>query len=208
MPFLDRTFWDDVEAAVAQAEGRTSAELVVIVALQSGSYRDVAYLGGAAAATLTVALALFLPFAFHAATVLPTALVLFALGAWLSARLDGLVRLLTTARRRRRQVLEAARATFMEEAVHATRERTGVLFYVSLLERQVLVLPDLGVEAVVDRGALHALQRRMTGRAMVGAGARARFLSGLAECGALLADGLPPRADNPNELPDRPRLRS
>ena len=43
------------------------------------------------------------------------------------------------------------RACFIEQAVDGTRERTGVLIYVSLLEDLVAVLPDRGAAGAAPR---------------------------------------------------------
>jgi uncharacterized membrane protein len=63
--YTDETFSRRVEAAVTEIESRTDAELVVVVAPRSASYRDLAY---AVATALTYALLLALeamPFAVH-----------------------------------------------------------------------------------------------------------------------------------------------
>ena len=47
------------------------------------------------------------------------------------------------------RVRQRAMAAFVEEAVFRTRDRTGILIFLSLLERRVIVLADAGINARV-----------------------------------------------------------
>ena len=72
-------------------------------------------------------------------------------GAWrlaLSLRDVGHERIEGANEVRRRQVETAARSVFVEKRIHRTSGRTGILLYISLLERDAAVVVDLGVEAV------------------------------------------------------------
>ncbi len=100
----------------------------------------------AALAGLTVLLFSPRPFALVWFVIDP--LLAGVLGGILASRLPAVRRALTFQRVRRRQVETAARATFVEKGVHATTGRTGVLVYISLLEREAAVIHDLGVETL------------------------------------------------------------
>lgn len=195
----DERFARRVEEAVTRAEALTSAELVVVAAPSSGSYVDVAL--GAALSAVGVALlvAFYSPIAFHPDW-LPLELAVvggaFGLLTWRSAVLT---RLLTRRSRRRAQVELAAAAAFHQEQVHATRERTGVLFYVSALERELVVIHDHGVDARVAPGAwasLHLEARDLDG-----------LCASIERAGALLGAHLTRTHDDVNELPDAPVMR-
>ena len=54
-------FADAVARAVAAIEARSDAEVVVVAAARSGSYRDIAWVAGAVAAWITLALLAWLP---------------------------------------------------------------------------------------------------------------------------------------------------
>ena len=104
-------------------------------------------------------------------------------------------------------MLRAAHAAFHEEAVHGTRGRTGVLVYVSALEDAVVVLPDGGVEAHVPGAELAAI-RWGEGADRAAPGSLEAFLAGLEALGAVLAAHVPPlEGDNPDEIPNAPRVR-
>lgn len=195
---LDERFSREIERAVGRIEDGTRAEIVVVAAPRSGSYRDLAVAVGAGAAWIVLLLALFLPPVISPAWVaveVPLAGVLFA---WLVDRTPALLRPLASARRRDAQVRAAARAGFVEHEVGGTRERTGVLVYVSLLERRFVVLPDAGAEAAIPAARWNAVRWNVD--------TTEGLLAGLEEVGRILAAAFPIAPGDRNEIPDRPRI--
>jgi len=191
---------------VAAIEDTSRAEVVVVVAGRSGSYADVDLLWGILAGLMTLGLVLHSPWNFHPDLVLPE-VVLFGGLAWMaSRRLDPLRRALTSRKRRRGQVEAAARQAFTEEGVSATRERTGVLVYVSLLEREVFCQPDLGLDGLVPRATwnqfLHALRGCRGTKDL-----EERFFQGMADLAPQLSRHAPAGDQDPDEIPNAPRLR-
>jgi putative membrane protein len=59
-------------------------------------------------------------------------------------------------------VHRAARATFVERGVHGTRERSGLLVYVSWLEQQVALVPDLGLARAVGPELVARMEAALT----------------------------------------------
>ena len=203
----DDRFADAVEAAVAEIEAHTSAEIIVVVAPRSDHFRDLSIAGGAVVAWISLIFLLFSPFHFSAwSAALEAPLIGLAAAAWLH-RSPSLLRRLATARRLRSAVDRAAAATFQTEAVHCTRARTGILIYVSVLEGHVVVLADTALDALVPEGTWNAI--RWGGSAGPSApGDTAQLVSGLRALGQVLAEHLPSTTDNPNEMSDRPRMLS
>src|SRR4030095_577642 len=124
------------------------------VAARSGTYRDVAVLAGAVAAAAVLLIALFARRIFPPVAVAVEVPAALALVAWLVHRLPSVLRLFVSEARARRQVERAAAWWFVEEAVHGTKARTGVLVYLSLLEQRMAVVPDLGPPAALPHGTL------------------------------------------------------
>ncbi len=111
--------------------------------------------------------------------------------------------LIPEARRAERARLAAGLA-FFELGLTSTRDRTGILLYVSLLEHQVVVLADRGIDEPVEPGTWDAVVERIldgirSGRAEDG------LCEAIERCADVLAARFPRRADDVNELPDRPR---
>ncbi len=195
---LDERFSGEIERAVGRIEDGTRAEIVVVAAARSGSYRDLAIAVGGGAAWIVLLLALFLPPVISpiwVALEVPLAGILFA---WLFDRTPALLRPLASARRREAQVASAARAAFVEQELGGTRERNGVLVYVSLLERRVVVLPDAGADAAIPSARWNGVRWNVD--------TTEGLLAGLEEVGRILAAAFPIRPGDRNEIPDRPRI--
>jgi len=198
-----------IRQAVHAAEQQTSAEIVPLIVARSGLYRDAQHWAGLIVALATLALLLtieasWLPWGWHASNaawlVLAVTLA-YAGGTWLGS-VPPVVRLLTSPARMRRKVIMRAERAFAQHAVSRTRERTGVLIMLSILERQIYVLPDRAFAGAVSaerwRQVVQAAVEHLKGGDIAGGLSHA-----IAGCGAVLAEACPGRpGDNPNELPD------
>jgi putative membrane protein len=108
-------------------------------------------------------------------------------------------RRLSPAALRHRMIARAARATFVERGVHDTRDRSGILVYLSWLEREAAIVLDSGIaRALASEAHAHA-ERALTTAMAAGGAAVARALERLTP---MLAAAMPRRADDKNELPD------
>ena len=127
--------------------------------------------------------------------------VLIALGLatlWLPLR----VWLVPKKVKHRRAALQA-RAQFLAQNVHLSRDHTGVLIFVSLAERYVEIIADKGINDKIDP---HVWSAKIdTFRDAVKAGNMVEgLLKTIADCGAVLAQHCPPSPDDINELPNHP----
>jgi putative membrane protein len=123
----------------------------------------------------------------------------FGVGALLSAAATGLRRLFVSRKLMDASVHTAARARFIDQGISVTRARTGVLVYVSLFERRVEIVADIGIP--VDRlgDRWNQVVRSIDAAARDGVDP---FLTALQTLGPLLAEAVPRSADDVNELPD------
>jgi putative membrane protein len=125
----------------------------------------------------------------------------YGAGTWLGT-LVPVIRFLTPTERMHHKVRLRAERAFAQHAVTQTRERTGVLIMVSLLEHEIYVLPDQPLFQRVPKErwtqvVQAAVDRLKTGDLVGG------LCQGIKECGVLLAEICPGRpGDNPNELPN------
>jgi len=187
--------------AVKDVESASSAEVVITVRPQSGSYLHADLVLGVAFALATLWFLLFSPWEFRPEEILVGPLAVGALAGLLAARVPALRRLLTRKAARRERVLTAARASFVAKRVSHTSGRTGLLVYVSLLERAVEVVADRGVLERVPEEAWKAATGAVDSclaRGLDG-GALADSIRALA---TVLAPVLPHTDDDVNELPD------
>lgn len=215
MTFTDAEH-DRIREAVRLAESNTSGEIVAYL-MESSDHYGVAYLRSL----------LF----FCASAVLISFGVLLASEGWglgwletaagiaVVAVLGALFGLLVvwavppafrffagTVRMARTTRLQAFRA-FVEEEVFATKDRTGILVFVSLREHRVEVLADKGINSVVDDGVWHEVVN------LIITGIRQQTLTdglvaGIAKCGDLLHQhGIEIQTPDTNELSNDLRIR-
>src|SRR5262249_17843272 len=116
-----------------------------------------------------------------------------ALGAagWLLARLlPDLQRTLISERRATEGAEEQALQESHRAGLHRTRHATGVLLFVSLLERRVIVLGDEGIHARVGEQHWTATTQAVLDGIRAGS-LRVGLIAGIARCGAVLAEHFP-----------------
>ena len=214
-----------IAAAVRGAEARTRGEIYCIVTPASSHYAETPIAWAAAVALLAPALLLIagvhvsLPeffdvwsadlvsqaveMAVRRALIGTIALqaVLFLVTA-LVVELPPVHRALTPGRLKRHRVRRRAAEQFLAKNLHLTRERTGVLIFVSLDERMAELIADEGIAQHVEP---HVWDKAM---AALSEGLRrgepaAGFAAAVGLCGDVLAEKFPVRpGDNPNELRD------
>ncbi len=197
-------FGSDSRGALAEAvraiESRSRAE--VVVAIRPGCVDERrAFLVGAASCAVVSAFVLFSPWEFSLLAIWSAPLLSGALAAQAAVRFEALNRLVASRARQREAVLQAARATFVERGVGLTRERTGILVFLSQRERRGHVVADKGVTDMVPTDVWTAAIARVES-ALRGDG-EASVLAALGAMGEVLARELPRRADDVNELPER-----
>lgn len=176
--------------AVADLERRTTAEIVPFVVARSDPYANAdwkaaalgALAGGLSAAALHRALGLWGldPLLWIA---LPPAAGA-ALG-WLLARVPVLARALVGKERIDERVRRRAESAFLAEDLAATASREGLLLFVSLFERRVLVLPDLGLRGRIPAASWDAVAAGIAARLKT-QGPAAALAAGVEEAGEVL----------------------
>ena len=215
-----------VAEAVKSAEGRTAAEIVCAAATESGRYDRAEGICGLLGAVALLALTNFYSVSDFSSAVAsgdgvsqgwaaPASLGLFeqmlaiclgyVAGNLLASYVHPLRRLLVSEREMDEEVARSASRVFLTQRMSATRGAGGVLVFVSLFERRVLVLADDGVmehdgqalvEATRDR-AQDALRSREYGDA---------FVAAVDEVAGRLEQALPIVSDDTDELPNELRV--
>src|SRR6266550_4607414 len=201
---FDKAAGDAIGAAVREIEAETNAEIVVAVRGRSGTYRHADYLFGAIIAFIGLLFVLFSPFEFHTFWIPFDVIALFVAGAFVSSRGDWIRRWLTTKTFRDRVARAGAAAMFYEAGIANTSAENGLLIYLSLLERRLEVIADRGILKAVPalkwNNSVFELKR--IGRQPE----PESLIKAVRELGRLLAEHMPATGENPNELPDGPRI--
>jgi putative membrane protein len=152
-PFLNDESRTALSEAVRAVESCSSAELVVAVRPRSGSYLHADLISGILVGLAVLAVLLYSRWEFALIWFLIDPAVAGALAGLVASRSDILRRALTRRTMRRQRVETAARSTFVERRIHGTSGRTGILLYISVLEREAVVVVDVGVEALAATDA-------------------------------------------------------
>jgi len=148
-----------VRKAVEQAETRTAGEIVPVVVPRSDTY-EVATWRGAGIGLLIGLVAVWgtvqvytgwgLGWLFSPWGIASVALGAGTVGGLLAAYVPPLRRLVIGGELLDETVHRRALQAFVEEEVFATRDRTGILLFVSLFEHRVEVVGDAGINRHVD----------------------------------------------------------
>ncbi|MFZ5720469.1 MAG: TPM domain-containing protein [Pseudomonadota bacterium] len=216
-----------IEAAVRAAETRTTGEIYCVLAEESADYHATPLAWAAGVALLAPAILLLagvqvsapdlgmfggwtaeqvedLGEATARAALVGTLLLqalLFAVTLFVVA-IPPVRRALTPRGFKRDRVRQRAEEQFLSKNLHATRERTGVLIYVSAAERMAELIADEKIHAEVapetwDQAMADLVAGLKRGEPAGG------FEAAIGRCAAVLAERFPARpGDNPNELPD------
>ncbi|HEY7216378.1 MAG TPA: hypothetical protein VIC28_17285 [Thermoanaerobaculia bacterium] len=198
-PFLTEESKAALAEAVRAVESCSSAELVVAVRPRSGSYLHADLIAGIVAAWAALAVLLYSRWPFGLIWFLIDPVIVGALAGFAASRSDLVRRALTRRGARRWRVETAAHATFVERRIHGTGGRTGILLYVSVLEREAAMVVDVGVEALAATDAWRKAAAEIEAAVRAGAdgAAVAERLRGLA---VILAPALARSASDVDEL--------
>ena len=219
MRIASESFTDEqkkrINDAVVEAESKTSAEIVPVVATASGRYdrpEDIVgvWLGVAALVGAWAVLPAAggepgswggFPAVVHLICLAAAVVVGFVVGAVLGSYVGWLRRLFTPRNQMRDEVSAAARQAFFDGRVHHTAGATGLLVYVSLYERMATVLADRAVLDKLSQAALDELQVGLIEQLRT-AGPTEAICGVVRAAGERLGEVLPRAEDDVNELPD------
>jgi putative membrane protein len=97
---------------------------------------------------------------------------------------------------------EAAAREFAARGLARTQERTGVLLFVSAAEHYAEVVADEGIAARVDEGVWRDIIAALV-EAIRGRRAADGITLAVGRIGQILAEHIPPRGENADELPNK-----
>lgn len=203
MKFLTAAGEKELDAAVAAIESVSGAEIVIAIRPRARHALTQHATVGITAAVGMLAFALYSPVEFSLWQILVLPIFTGLLGALAVEAIPPLYRFLQPSWLRYEHVREAAYATFVEQGVHTTRERTGMLVYIAVRERMVEIIADIGVLNKVGIEVLAAWSGQLEGVLPQGATAIGKQLATFAN---ELEKAVPRRADDIDELSNRVQI--
>ncbi len=188
-----------IAAAIGEAEKKSGGQIICVLARSSSDYAHVPILWASA-------LALLAPWPFIEFTqwsvqwIFLVQIAVFIVAAlifsWTPLRLALVPRAVQRGRAHR-----AALEQFVVRRVDRTKNRTGVLIFVSMAERYARIIADQGIAEKVQRSEWQAAIDDLVSHMRAGRIA-AGFTAAIERCGDVLAAHVPPDG-SPNELSDR-----
>jgi putative membrane protein len=201
-----------IKKAVRDAESKISGEIVPVFVEKSGFYTIATYraaLAGAAAVFLLIIIFdRYLPsLAVYDPVFIFTFVMLGGFIGAIKAHFIGFVKRLMLSQAHLDQATrQRAETAFLEEEVFNTRQRTGILIFVSFFEHEVIVMADKGISKVVDQKEWDALVKIIIEHIKKGKITEG-IISAIGRCGDILLEkGFVITPDDINELGDELRL--
>jgi putative membrane protein len=204
---------EKIAGAVREAEKLTSGEIVPYVVGQSDHYETAEWRGGFLAGFIAFLVMTVLRTAFGDWTRFdPAGIAAVTLlaggGAMLAVRfIPPLKRLFAGPHLMNRRVEQRAAEAFISEEVFATKKRTGILIFLSMMERKVLIIGDAGIHSKVRQDDWHGIIGLVLGAIRTGKPADG-LVEAIRRCGVLLAEhGVNHETGDSDELSDGLRIR-
>jgi len=216
-----------VEAAIREAESNTSGEIVTMVVERSDGYRDIDIIAGIIISAMISVYPAEMVYAYSEVLlrkILPslnwlaqvpdgmrfiTGLTAFAALTvilnfpvkFIFIKFPSLKRFLISIKRMDAEVKERALRGFHEHGLAGTRDATGVLFLISILEKRVHVLADHGIYTKIKQETLDKYASSIGKGIASGKGAEA-LCNAIKDAGKELEKYFPRKSDDVNELSD------
>jgi putative membrane protein len=203
--FLTALEQQRVNEAVQHAERQTSGEIVPMVVSASHHYPLAAASGG---------VFLALPLALMLTSLLGSTLWLGSQNMWLFLLFSTILylparafvahsvvlkRFFLRADQIEEEVEEAAITSFYREKLYRTKEQNGILIFISVLERQVYILGDRGIDAKINDNGWQDIVSGLTAGIRRGKQGEA-LLAAVNQVGEILKQHFPIQEGDRNEL--------
>jgi len=190
-----------LKATTHEIESRTIGEIVVMVVDHSDHYIEAEVLGSVLLGSLLSLILTVLFFHSSIWSYIPLSFIFFFPCWFLFIKVHTLKRLFIGIRRKEEAVSLRAERAFFERGLYRTRKNTGVLFFLSLLERKVWVLADKGIYEKMNQETLNRFANEVS-RAVKEGRACDALSQAIQEIGVYLAKHFPITPEDTNELPD------
>lgn len=213
--FLSKADKQRITAAIKKAESGTTGELVTVIVRSSDAYRYIPLLWASLIALSLPALIYLLwlwtgqlgehanwghPHPYDMAYLfivqIAVFVVLVPLFLWQPLKMRLIPKSVKHLRASR-----FAYEQFFAQGLHLTKQRNGILIYVSVAERFVEILADMGINDQVEEGYWHEIIKhfvRQVREERIADG----FIAAIESCGTVLAQHFPRTADDIDELPN------
>ena len=202
-----------IKEAVQKVEARTSGEIIPYIVKKSDNYSEAPFIASLVIAVISIIVVnilsqlWLLPVKFDLLTYSLIFVGLIIITFIPIQFFPFLKRLIITDKKEMKMVSKRAAEAFLSEEVFNTRDRTGILIFISQNEHKVEILADSGINQKVKqeewsqivKTIITGIKKKKTADAMVTA---------IAQCGELIVNaGFIIKKDDTNELSDELRIK-
>lgn len=213
--FFGKAEKEQIKKSVNAAEKHTSGEIAVMLVDESDRYREAEIAGTVAIAGFAgTVVSLILDYTIasswnlapdpHYTSIwfwIPATAVLLV-PAWYLFRLFPHLKLALIGKRRvETAVRDRSLLSFYQKGLHRTKNQTGILVFISLLERKVRIMGDRGIHAKIGQAFWNARASELVKGIREGKALEV-LTEVITKCGAELTTHFPCGPDNPDEVPD------
>lgn len=189
-----------IKKAIKDVELKTSGEIVPVILKQSDLY-PAAHFRLALIVGMLFSIICYYSYDFDDPIALIWVQIPGIVLGYVLAYIPFLKRVLTTKKEMQEEVYQRALEIFYENKVSMTRDRTGIMIFISLLERKVEVLADCGINEKVEKNYWNDLVSSLSSDISKG-----NMIEGVVKsintCGDKLVESFPAKHDDTNEISD------
>ena len=213
---LSDSSMQEITTAIQDAEKKTTGEIAVAVTAESAHYAYWELLAANILAAVVVMILLPLsdkilhfyklfywynePGWVLSAFITISCFASVAIGFYL-ANIPAIDRLIIPGSVKRKSVTHRAFRYFTESGIYDTAEHSGILIFVSYMERQVRIIADRGIAEKIHQDLWNLIADELAESLKKG-NSKDAFINAIQKCGELLAENYPAKEENPNEFPD------
>ena len=201
MKKFNEDFKTELYQTIEDIENSSLVEVVAMIKPKSGNYHDISFFAGAIVLFLTYTFFMFAPPVFDVYLIYFLTVASFLVAYSAVEFIQPIKRILTGKKRKNKNTEIYARAIFQKGGIRHTKEKIGILIYVSLFEKKVEIIADRGAEtsipeedwAKIDKGFQNIFNS---------SDLPAAFLNQIKSCKEIFSKYIPSSEDDINELPD------
>ncbi len=199
--FLSQDEQQQIIDCVKEVEKTTSGEIVPLISSDSSDYPRAQATGAMILGLLLSTPTCILLGREDMWTALVLFLVAYSLAYVALALLPSLKRIFVMRQEIEDEVEEGAMTSFFIHGLNNTRDKTGILIYVSVYEKKVRILADTGINAKVDPGTWDTVVAKL-GQGIHDKRQADAICDAVRSCGALVHEKFPIKHDDTDELPN------
>ncbi|MDC1174264.1 TPM domain-containing protein [Bacteriovoracaceae bacterium] len=188
-----------IEEAISLVEARTDAEVIPIIFRKSDNYPGAHLRCAILFGMLIPAIIYMIPIDFDRPELYVYGQITGLLLGYVLTFNDRMKRLFCTFGEMKEEVYQRCTQAFLENGLHTTKDNTGILIAISLLEHKVEIMADYGINQKVNKNTWKEICQGLTKKIKSG-DINGGIVEAINECGKHLIEHFPKTEDNQNEL--------